>query len=581
MATVLGILLVVVVLLSTPRVPLEFTAVAAVTLLAATGALPAPDAFSGFVDPAVLFIFSLLAMAQGLMSAGVARPLGRLMELAAGRGERTFLVVTMVIVAAFSSVVSNTATTAAFLPIASATARRVGLSVGRILLPLAYASMIGGTLFLPGTSTNVIVSSALRSWGHPPLGFAELTPLSLPVAVLALAAISVLAPWLLRGEPPEEVRFFRADAAVEEGSPFVGGPVSEIGRTTGVTVLATVSNGRLSPGAPHRRLLPGDRVIVEGTRERLAALESSPGVRLRTTDTLEDGPVRIVEASVPPGSSLEGRSMRELLFSERFGLVALAVHRGPALAAGRGWPLARAVEELAHEPLAAGDVLLLRGPVERVQQLAEERALLVLDDVEVTPVRAGRTLAAAAIFAASLVVGGKDWLPLPVAGMAGLVAMVATGLVPMRRALRVDWRVLALIGAMIAVGRAVERSGLADAVGHLAVQAASGGGPLAVMFALMVATVVLSAPMSNQAAALVMLPVALSAAVELGVEPRPFAIAITLAASFSFVTPLEPSCVMVFRPGRYTFWDFLRMGLPITALLLLLLAFGIPEVWPL
>lgn len=573
MITVVVVLLVVLALLSSSRVPLEFTALAAVALLALTGALPAQEAFAGFVDPAVVFTFSLLAMGQGLMATGVARPLGLLLDFAATRGETTFLLVTMAVVGGISSVVSNTATTAAFLPITSAAALRSGLAPGRVLLPLAYASMLGGTLFLPGTSTNIVVSSQMNSWGYSPLSFAELTPLSLPLALLGLATIAVLAPRLLP-RAPGSVRLFRADALVERGSRFVGGPASVLAREVGVRVLGVVTEGGLAE--PDRKLSPGDHVIVEAPRERLAALQSAPGLHLRTPDPVGEGPSRIAEFSVPPGSPLDGRSLREMLLLERFGVVALALHRGPAFTA----PRRRVAHKLASERLAAGDVLLLQGPADRLRLLSARRILVALDEVELVPVQARRALAAVLIFGGSLLVAGLDLLPMSVAGATGLLAMVVTGVMPMRLAWRVDWRVLALIGAMIAVGRAVEQSGLADALGRVAVAWAAGGGPRLVMVALMAATVLLSAPMSNQGAALVMLPVALRTAAQLGVDPRPFAIAITLAASLSFVTPLEPSCVMVFRPGRYTFGDFVRVGTPLTLVLLVLLALGIPEFWP-
>jgi di/tricarboxylate transporter len=228
-----------------------------------------------------------------------------------------------------------------------------------------------------------------------------------------------------------------------------------------------------------------------------------------------------------------------------------------------------------------GDVLLLRGPRARAAELSDGTTLLVLSDLEYQPPRYRKAVMAVCIFLGSLAAGTLGLVPMSVAGLAGMLAMIVTGCVDARIAFRVDWRVVLLIGSMMALGLAMEVSGAGRFLGGLAAGMGEYGGPRLVLGMLMVLTILLSAPMSNQAAALVVLPVAVSAATQLGVDARPFAIGITLAASCSFITPLEPSCVLVYGPGHYRFTDFFRLGTPLTALLVAGLVFLVPAVWPL
>jgi di/tricarboxylate transporter len=228
-------------------------------------------------------------------------------------------------------------------------------------------------------------------------------------------------------------------------------------------------------------------------------------------------------------------------------------------------------------------VVLLRGPRERAPALLANNLLIVLGDVEHEAPRYAKAALALGIFLTVLGVGSLELVPLSVAGLVGMLLMIATGCVDSRLAFRVDWRVALLIGSMLSLGLAMETSGAGLFLGQkVAALASTGfGGPRGVMLVLMLLTILLSAPMSNQAAALVVLPVAINAASQLGVDPRPFVMAVTLAASCSFITPLEPSCVMVYGPGHYRFTDFFRLGTPLTAVLVALLMVLVPLVWPL
>lgn len=589
---VLAIVLIALVLFSIETIPLEVTSLVVVCLLALSGVLTPSEAFEGFSNDTVIFIFTLLAMTQGLASTGVVQMVGQRMALFARFGHQTFVLAMMAVVAAFSSIVSNTVTTAAFLPVAIGAANRARVPKSKVLLPLAYASMMGGTVFLYGTSTNLVMSAAMQKFGMEGIGVLELTSVGLPLALVGIGLVVVLGPLLLpaRHDADESwaLRDYLTEAVLTKDSRYIGQPLAEITEGLGLKVLGLIRGGETLPAQPRHILSLADRLLIEGRRDEILRVKDLKGIEIRPDLKLSDEELRdkdtvLVEASVPPGSPLVSRTLKETLFSERYGLVALAIHRRPAIQRltklqllGRIW----GGHTLSTLPLSVGDVLLLRGRKSRVGELQDGATLVMLTDVEYQPPRYAKAALAVVIFLLSLGVGSLGLVPLSLAGLAGMLAMIATGCVDARYAFRVDWRVVLLIGSMLSLGVAMEKSGAGEFLGQYAASLAQYGGAPTVMLGLMLLTILLSAPMSNQAAALVVLPVAIAAAADLGVNPRTFAIGITLAASCSFITPLEPSCVLVYGPGHYKFTDFFRLGTPLTIALVVLLTLLVPSVWP-
>ncbi|MBZ4415033.1 SLC13 family permease [Myxococcus sp. RHSTA-1-4] len=593
-AIVLGIVVVALVLFSIDTIPIEVSSLVVVCLLALTGVLTPSQAFEGFSNDTVIFIFTLLAMTQGLASTGVVQLVGQRLAFFARFGHQTFVLAMMVAVAAFSSIISNTVTTAAFLPVAIGAAQRAKVPKSKVLLPLAYASMLGGTIFLYGTSTNLVVSAALQRMEMPGIGVAELAPVGFPLAVIGILVVVLLAPLLLparEGQGAMEdwtLRDYITEAMLPPDSRYVGKELADITEGLGLRVIGIIRDGQTLPAVPTYRLHGDERLIIEGNREDILRVKDLRGIEIRPDVKLSDVELSdrdtiLIEASVPQGSTLVGRSLKETLFLERYGLVALALHRAPAIQRVTKLQLLGRIfgeRSLSLLPLSVGDVLLLRGPREKVPELARGTNLVVLGGREYQPPRYGKALLAVVLFLGALGAGTLELVPLAVAGLTGMLAMIATGCVDARIAFRVDWRVVLLIGSMMALGLAMEESGAGRFIGNAVAGLGAYGGPRMVLALLMVLTIMLSAPMSNQAAALVVLPVALNAAQQLGVDPRAFAMGVTLAASCSFITPLEPSCVLVYGPGHYRFTDFFRLGTPLTAMLVAALVVAVPWVWP-
>jgi hypothetical protein len=325
-----------------------------------------------------------------------------------------------------------------------------------------------------------------------------------------------------------------------------------------------------------------DRVVLGGSRADVLRMKQvHPSVeRAGAESSPERGSSSlVVEAWIPPTSSLLGRAVDVERFASGHGLTVLGVHRHPAMRRLHRPDLPRG-RVAASGPLAVGDVLLLRGPEERIRALADGPDVTLLGHVEHRPLRRGRAGVAVGIFGVAVAAAGLRLASPAMAGLSGMLAMVATGCVDARTAFRVDWRVVILIGSLLALGSAMEKSGAGELVARSIIPLATFAGPRGVLLCVMLLTTALSVPMSNQAAALVVVPIAYHSAVDLGVDPRPFLVGTCLAASCALMTPLEPSAALVYGPGRYRFSDFLRVGTPVTLVLLAMLTVFVPTVWP-
>jgi di/tricarboxylate transporter len=592
-ALALGTVVVAITLLSIDRIPIEVSSLSIVVILALTGQVTPTEALAGFSSDTAIFIFALLAMTQGLAATGVMRIAGRRLLAATKVSKRAFVIALLCVVAAFSSIASNTAVTAAFLPVVMSEAAQMGLSPRRILMPMAFASMLGGTIFLFGTSTNLVVSSAMSTMGLGAIGFAELTPVGLPLTLIGIAAVYVTANRLLaRGDSGEDEqssgrRDYVAEAVVLPGSRLIGMSMQDVSEQLAVPVHAIVHEGRPVAAVGDERVRENDVVVISGTSDDILRIKDMRSISFRgDLRPIDAGrtPMMLFEISVPPTSMLEGRSLGEVRFANRYGLVVVAIHRHPTLQ--RVAPELDLLdsmasgEQLKNVRLSVGDLLLVRGPQERIRELQSDEDLTVLAGVEYEKPRYERAGVALAIFTAVVIVAGLGVISPAIAGLTGLLLMLMTRCLTSTTAFRVDWRVVIMIGALLTLGVAMERSGSGDLVARAIVPLATSIGPYGLLVVQMLLTIVLSIPMSNQAAALIMLPIGVHTAMHTGMNPRTFAIATCLAASCSFVTPFEPAAALVYGPGRYRVLDFLRAGAPVTAISLVLIAIGVPLVWP-
>ncbi|THF68197.1 SLC13 family permease [Deinococcus sp. Arct2-2] len=589
------------VLFATEWLPIDVTALCLLSALLVLNLISPKVAFASFGSDTVLTLASLFVLTRVLLRAGVIEWIG--MTLARRAGNPTALLRGLLgTVAGVSAFTSNTATTAVFLPVVAGASRRAGIPASRALMPLAFASILGGTITVIGTSTNLVVSGALPASGLKPLGFFELAWVGVPCAVIGLAYLFFVAPRLLPAretELAEGVRAYLADLTVAPASPLIGLTLREsgLGRDYGLTVVAVrragTTDSSYGPG-PDFVLQEGDSLTVEGHTERILAGKTALGVVSRSEQKLlapsaaevgaaaRPGDVRLVEAVVMPGSNLLGRTLRESQFRERYGASVLALHRRsrtldrPRMGSK---PAPSMVERLGRTRLQIGDVLLVQGSAARIDALGEH--LVVLGDLTEQVRDLRRAPLALLLFVGAVLAGGLGLVPLAVAAVVAVALSVALRLITPEEAYRsIEWPILVLVACMLAFGTAFESSGAAKVLTTALSGVLEPLGPYGLLAALFAVTVALTQPMSNQAAALVMLPLAIGTANALGYDPRPFAIGITVAASNSFITPLEPSCMLVYGPGRYTFLDFVRVGAGLTVVTFVVAMLIIPRVWP-
>jgi len=562
----------------------DLVALLLVVALVLTGILTPRQAFAGFSDEVIVVLGSIFVLSAALVRTGVMEWLAGAIYRVAGHTESRVVAAVATTAAALSAFFSNTNVTAVLMPGVLEFSKTSGVRAGRLLIPLAYASMLGGTCTLIGTSTNLAASGMFSELGLAPISVFELAPVGVVMVVVGVLYLALVGHRLLprrrAATLSEEYRVgeYLAEIIVGAEADLAGATLEESSLLGGdLNVLAIVRGGaRIVPRASSR-IEVGDLLIVQGTRERLLDLEARSGIDFEDRTSVGDEElraegVRLAEAIIMPRSAFVGRTLRELDFRRRYGPSVLAIHRR-----GQSMPI-----KIQNLPLEVGDVLLLQGPAESLELLQERQDLWLLGEVAHLPFRTRRGLFALGAVVLAVVAGAAGWVPLSVAFLlAALAVVLARCLRPEELYRVIEWRLLILIGGMTSFGVAMETTGTASYLAGRIVEWTSPFGVSFVLAAFVALTMLLTQPMSNAAAALVVLPVAVSTAREIGIDPRSVAILVTLAASLSFIAPFEPACLLVYGPGRYRFRDFVRAGLPLTLIAFVLLMLLVPVVWPL
>lgn len=575
-----------VILFSFERLPADVIALSILLCLVLLGLLPPDIALAGFGSQTVLMILGLLVMTAGLTKSGVVDTVGRYILRWTGGSADRLTTVMMICVAGLSAFMSNTGATAFFLPIALSLSRQIKVSPTRLLMPLAFAAILASSVTLIGTTTNMVISGMMTSYDMAPLAMFELSVVGLPILAVGLLYMKTLGkrfiPDRLPAKPePAKTKIlpYLAEVVVLPESPLAGKSLSEsrLGEHLDLAVLrvARGEKGILLPG-PDLKLMPGDALLVEGERDNILRARAVTGIELKpelkfADMALESEDIGLYEVLLLPRSPMLGRTLRGLHFRERYGIQVLAInHHGKT-----------SYSKLSRSVLRIGDQLLLRGNRNNIFALENENLFRVLRSVSwQAPGR--RSLLSLAIFVGVLSAATLNLVPLAVAVLVGMVLMFVTKCITPQEAYReVEWKVLILIGSMLALGAAMERTGTAEFLASMIVGLTEGLNPVFLLAGFFGLTMLLTQPMSNQAAAVVVIPVALQTAFQLGLNPRAFAVMIALGASCSFLTPLEPACLLVYGPGNYRFVDFFKAGSILTVIILLVSVLLVPLFWPL
>jgi di/tricarboxylate transporter len=581
---VLTLLVAVAVSFTLEKVSIDVTTLLLLCALVLMRLLPIREAFAGFSSDIVIVLAALFVLSGTLIKTGVMDSFGAAIHRVAGDNRTRILLCLMPATAFVAAFMHNTTTTAVFLPAVLGLCKKSRLSPSQVLIPFAFASMMGGTCTLLASSTTIAASGYMTSAGLAPIGLFEFLPVGLAVVGTGILYMVTVGARLLPRQAETSftetyaIREYLSEVEVTAGSPLAGGTLRDLRLSDmGLTVLA-IHRGEqtLYPG-PDVGVEQGDLLIVKARREALLEVKEARGMKivpdLRLGDRdLVGGSVKIGEAIIMPQSLLIGRTLREVDFRHRFGLTVIAVHR-------RGHALPTKIGRLA---LRVGDVLLLQGDAESFARLGSGSDVWVLEETEHHPARRRQRWLAVGLFALAVAAAGLGVVPLAIAFLLAALAAIVLRLITAEEAYKhIHWRLIILIAGMTSFGAAMKSSGAAAYLANLIVHWAAPMGVPFIMLGFAVLTMLLSQPMSNAAAALVVLPVALNAAARLGVQPRTFGIVVTLAASISYITPFEPSCLLVYGPGKYRFRDFVIAGAPLSLLLLVVLMLLVPLLWPL
>jgi di/tricarboxylate transporter len=497
------------------------------------------------------------------------------------------LLTIMVAAATLSAFMSNTAATAFFIPIVVGVVHRKRLSKSKFLMPLAFSSILASSVTLISTSTNIVVSGLLTRYGMPPMGMLELAPVGIPIALAGIAYMLFIGHRLIpdRDHPDEDddylsLRPYLTEILILPKSSLIGKTLeqSNLGKDLDLNVVRIVRNktDHFIAGA-NSILQEGDVLLVEGLRESILKIKDIVGIDIKADVKLSDPELQtediaLSEVLIMPGSPLIGRTLKGLGFRERYGLQVLGINRHDAIIRSK----------ISQTQLRVGDVLLVQGRRANIARLERDKTSRILGPVDAKRPNVQRAPKAIIIFILSLLAAALNILPLPVAVLLGTLAAFITRCITPEEAYReIEWKALILIGSMLAIGTAMEHTGTANFLAAQIVEIVGETNPLLLLTGFFILVVLLTQPMSNQAAAVVTVPIALQTAVQLGLNPRSFAVMIAVAASCSYLTPLEPSCLMIYGPGRYKFMDFIKVGSLLTILVFVIAIILVPLVWPL
>jgi di/tricarboxylate transporter len=590
---VLGILAVAVVLFVSEKLRVDVVAMVVLVALVVTGLVTVEEAFSGFASPAVITVWAVFIVSGGLTRSGVADLIARQVVRLAGRSQLRLTVLIMVTVGIMSAFMNNIGAVAILLPAVMSVARETDIPPSKLLIPLAWASLLGGNMTMVGTPPNILASSILESYGDiEPFSFFDFTPMGVVVLTAGILYMVFVGRRLLPRRTPGggladsyPVQEYLTEARVTDESPLVGKTVREadLEKRHGLNVIhihLCCQEGETVSAMTEHRLEPGDELHLEATADAILAADEALGlapVPDRPIQPWEPEPDRaafeLAEVVLAPSSKFVGNTLRQMDFRSRYGLAVLAIrHQGETLFA-----------RLGDVALDFGDTLLLQGAVDRINNLRRERDFLLLDMPPLETRRVRKAPVSVAILLGVLVVVAAGWLHVSAAMFIGALLMVLSGTLTMDEAYRsIEWKSVFLIAGMLPLGLAMENTGTAQLLADQIVALVGDWGPLAVMMGIYLMTGLLTEVMSNAAATVLAVPIAIDAARSLGADPRAFVMAIVIAASTSFLMPIGHQVnVLVFGPGGYRFADYTRVGVWLNLLLFILTALILPLIWPL
>jgi di/tricarboxylate transporter len=586
--TVSIIVVITIVLFITEKLPVDLTALCLMVVLPLLGILTPAEALAGFANPAPITVGVLFIVSKGLMRTGALDFItDKIISFSQGRPNR-ILFLSLFLVGGFSSFLNNTPVVVLFISVIMAVCCKYSLSPSKFLMPISFVSILAGTSTLIGTSTNILVSDLASQNGLAPIGMFELSLLGMPTAMVGAVILYFLAPKLLgdHKEPICEIQDgdknrYISTLHITEESPLVGrqAPFAFKKKFPNIELYEIIRRGQvLDPARETVNIETGDTLLVKASAPELAEiLQNRCAVLSKEEDSSNSSSneknTMIIELLVPPNSDAVGRRLSSLVASLDWHIHIIGIKRH--------WAHYQ-LEHVLDLQLAVGDILLVRVPLDHLSQVRAAWDMIILEDVHKTIINRKKAPLAMGIFLLMVLATAFSLANILVTSMGAMLLMLLTGCLRLREAYRaIDARVLILIIGTLSLGKALAKTGAADLYAGYFLSPFEGMNPWIVLSAFILLTSVLSLFLSNNSTAVLLIPIAISLAAGLGVDPRPFIVGVCFGASACYASPIGyQTNLLVYGPGSYRFLDYLKVGIPLNIWVWLMATIFIPLIWP-
>jgi di/tricarboxylate transporter len=584
---VLVILAAAVILFVSERLRVDLIAMLVLITLTLTGLVTIEEAFSGFSSPAVITVWSVYIVSGALFLSGVADILASFVIRLAGQNYLRLLLVIMITIGIMSAFMNNIGAVAILLPAVVSVARKINIAPSKLLIPMAFISLLGGKMTLIGTPPNILATSIMETYGGlEPFGFFDFTPMGSIVLITGITYFLVIGNRLLPSRKPGgqladvyRVRNYLSEVRVSENSPLIGKTLTEsrLGERYNLDVIQ-IQRGDEDLLVPLQdpTILVHDILLVRASSQNIMKANDALKLDLLPTwkfDDLSQDTQSMIEVTLTPGSHMVGQTLKQSDFRARYGLTVLAIqHQGESIAS-----------KLADIPLELGDALLIQGPEDRIVHLRRDSDFLILEPQPIEIKRTKKAPLAVLILFGVLLVVSLRLLHVSTAMLIGAVLMVLTGVLKMDEAYEsIEWKSVFLIAGMLPMGIAMQNSGTAQFLAENIVNLVGNWGTVAVLMGIFLMTALITEVMSNAAATVLVTPIAIDAARSLDVNPQTFVMAVVIAAATSFLMPIgHQANVLVFGPGGYKFGDYTKVGVWLNIIIFIIVAITLPMIWPL
>ena len=581
---VIAIILTAIVLFAWQILQIELTAMVVLALLLITGLVNPQEAVSGFSNQATVTVAAMFVLSRALEKTGCIRILTPYVSKV-GPYPQLFIVVVMLTAGLLSALMNNTPIVAIFLPMIIIVAYKQNTAPSRWLIPLSFAAQAGGVCTLIGTSTNLLANSIYVDAGFAPISLFEMGKLGLLLLALTIIYFSLFGRFLLPDRPSKQfvdayqLKDYFTELRVLKDSPLIGKkiPDTKLYGKEDFFITKVFRKKKNLLRWKEKNIHKGDLLLVEGKLDEILSLRSAYNLEVEAEfklrdETLKDEEAVLTEVLIAPRGGLIGKTLKRVAFNQRYNLVVIAIRR-----MGKTFHT-----KLNSIKLMTGDMLLVMGKQEDVEALKEDEDFIVLEEVSTSVFDKQKALLSVSVLAGVVLTAAWGVFPIMVSAMIGCIVLLLTRCLRVSDAYKaIDWRVIFLLAGMLPLSIAMSKSGLAGTIGNQLSYFLGALGPLSGLAVLYLATTILTELLTNNAAAVLLVPIAISSAGQFGVDPKPFVLAVAFAASTSYMTPIGyQTNAMILTPGGYHYTDFFKVGMPLNLLFLIVAVVLIPLIWP-